>query len=633
MEVNIRRQRKIAQVIKNLSGNKKSLRIDIRELGTNSDCEEIYTTLAANTTAVELRISDRIGSQVIINTEVVSKLIRAFQIKDNLQRLDFTNVNFDNETLCMLADALKSNTLGIRGLGLSSIARAGNNIEEGSVALAKAIAENTVLRSLSINEWDFSIEAIISLAKALGKNTTLKELSFRLKDEGIIAFAEALPVNRTLQEFNLLSSSSSDRVITNLIQSITQHLNIEQFGSFVHLYSRIGVLQTWLSSLLNNHTIKELSLIPDDEINEAGAQMIKTFLLSHSTLQSLRINCPSINNKTVEIIAEALQTSSTLTALSLQNVYIDSEGGEALARALMVNTALQVLSLRYGALTLSALQPLLQALKSNTTLHTLDFCKMPLGDEEICKIADLIKVSTSLRSLNLEYTHISTVGIEALTEALQYNHPLCALNIRSNLMSPTVVIQHAIDKFTVAANALPWAYYVSGFTCSYKDYVISRQAQTLELFKRIVRYQKEKQGHFSLKELEFAQRCLKYIPRLLEDHFRRGEVSEEDQVLIEDFLKQDFHDPLLAFKVMGVYQDWRKEANMFTFLPEVNTTQRILEYLTNEPRPLPLLEVSANAMAIGAAGVCGGVEEASVIDEALAIDVAAWQSLPFGEEM
>ena len=95
-------------------------------------------------------------------------------------------------------------------------------------------------------------------------------------------------------------------------------------------------------------------------------------------------------------------------SLNLRGNEIGQEGAPALAEVLKVNTSLQSLNL--------------QAVNKY----------IRIGQAGAQALAEALKVNTSLQSLNLECNEIDQVGAQALAQALTVNTSLRRLNLRNN---------------------------------------------------------------------------------------------------------------------------------------------------------------------------------------------------------
>jgi hypothetical protein len=604
--------------------------IDALELTT----DDIYTSLAANLSWRFLNIKFS-----IIDAKVATKLMALLRHKDNLLSLNFTIcfTQINDEGYQVIAEALRSNSLTSASLEFSY--NSPNGTGNGELALVNSLAENTTLKRLVI--WEkFQIEIIRALTAALKKNSTIQEIDLFLStgNEGATALSEALSINRSLQKFSLADPTLNDAGVIALANSLQNHPTVNSFSlpTLPNITSK--GFQALLDHLISNTALKKLEMGVD--LDEERAHMLKNFLFSNSVLQDLEISGQIINDQAIQAIAETLTQQAKVSTLILNKAQIQEEGGNALAQALLINTNLQALHLTGKTIiSLSSLRSLTQALTSNKTLHTLNFDGASLGDEGIIEIANLLKVITPLRCLSLKETQMGEEGIKALTAAFYYHPPLCYLEVGDNVFH-TTINKDIIEHFEQAATSLPWGFYVSGFNgtpralFNKEDDILSRQEEMHHIMHKILRYCKRYDSEIkpenivSLKEIKFLQNCVKYVPHFKDTYLTHWGLSEEDQVLLEKFLTQDWLAPSIAFTLMGIYQNWQEidsqgYHNWFSTLPP-DSVKIILAYLANDPQLL-LKAPTATEMAIAAAGVCAIVEEAT--------EVIGWGELPFGEEL
>ncbi|KAK1735826.1 leucine-rich repeat protein [Skeletonema marinoi] len=317
-----------------------------------------------------------------------------------LTTLDLGSDGIGNEGVVALAGALKENTtlttlrLGFNGIG-----------NEGAIALADVLKENTTLTTLRLEDNDIGKEGAIALAEALKENTTLTTLHLKnnkIGNEGAIALADVLKENTTLTTLNLGWNKIGNEGAIALADALKE-----------------------------NTTLTRLEL-EDNEIGKEGAIALADALKENTTLTMLHLKNNYIGKEGAIALAEALKENTTLTMLHLKNNYTGKEGAIALAEALKENTTLTALELRSNEIGNEGAIALADALKENTTLITLNLGWNKIGKEGAIALADVLKENTTLTTLQLGSNKIGKEGAIALAEALKENTTLTTLHLRSN---------------------------------------------------------------------------------------------------------------------------------------------------------------------------------------------------------
>lgn len=120
-----------------------------------------------------------------------------------------------------------------------------------------------------------------------------------------------------------------------------------------------------------NTTLNQLNLMLNNLTSEAVLHLAEA-LKNNTTLKQLNLGVNHLGSKTASYFAEVLKINTTLTQLGLETNNLGSEGALHLAEVLKINTTLNQLNLKYNNLKLESALHLAEALKINTTLTQLD---------------------------------------------------------------------------------------------------------------------------------------------------------------------------------------------------------------------------------------------------------------------
>jgi len=402
-------------------------------------------------------------------TQTLSPEIRKKTIKDvasllannMLTSLEFRS-SLDDDDVIEIAAALKQNT-SLRFLNLSSN-RIGNR---GAIALAEILRENITLTCLKLNYNEEMEDGQEVLIAALKENSTLTELYCQIDHW-------SKPNNYALHNYNTIHIKQA---IQNALA--TGHLILKD----MYLTADFEKLLTpFLSDPENTNKLTSIDF-SGTVLNDEQIQLIANLLRENNSLTEIELYCTGLNDHKIALLAESLKKNNTLTKLNIYRkkeeytsspTHLSSQGENLLAEALKTNTTLfslgetvrmpsnikQHLERNYfkfqnphcldkallearetGILDLNNKitkhefqQQILPFIQQNDLIH-LNLSNNDFGNDEAKMLGDILKNSTSLKSINLQGTHIDAQGLKMITEALQSNSSLHTLNI-DNIITP-----------------------------------------------------------------------------------------------------------------------------------------------------------------------------------------------------
>ncbi|CAF24065.1 DUF294 nucleotidyltransferase-like domain-containing protein [Candidatus Protochlamydia amoebophila] len=327
---------------------------------------------------------------------------------------------------------LYMNDSGTIALGFS---RVGINDKEAEI-IANALALNTALRSLRLQNNQISDRGAEAFARALASNATLKALwldNNQISNEGAEAIAQALASNTALRELYLGNNQISDKGTEAIAQALASNTTLETLWLDNNQISFKGV-KALVQSLAFNTTLKVIHL-NSNKISDEGAEAIAQALASNTTLKILDLGNNQISDKGGKEIGKALAFNTVLRRLYLRNNQISDEGAEAIAQALASNTTLETLWLDNNQISFKGVKALVQSLASNTVLENLSLNGNQISNKGMEALAQALASNRKLREISLNGNQISDEGMEAFARALTSNTALKVLHLGSNQIS------------------------------------------------------------------------------------------------------------------------------------------------------------------------------------------------------
>jgi len=166
-----------------------------------------------------------------------------------------------------------------------------------------------------------------------------------------------------------------------------------------------------------------------NKISAPAMKLLSDALSVNTTLTSLVLRIYSTSDE-MTILAEDIKVNSTLTLIDFFfEDHGDTDAGMiALSNAFMSNTSIQTIRIRGYQSIDPVLTNWADALNVNSTITRFEFDILNIDDNgrmiEVSGMVDLaraIKINTSISYVTIGCSPISTVGLEALTEALKIN--------------------------------------------------------------------------------------------------------------------------------------------------------------------------------------------------------------------
>ena len=124
----------------------------------------------------------------------------------------------------------------------------------------------------------------------------------------------------------------------------------------------------------------------------------------------------------VQQLADSLMVNKTLNDLMFKGNAWGNDAVRILADYLKRSESLSSLNLSFGDIGDAGATALVEVLRTNTTLNSLGLCNNPgIGNSSVISLCEALKVNTTLSSLDLSRTGISDAGVLSLVEVLKTN--------------------------------------------------------------------------------------------------------------------------------------------------------------------------------------------------------------------
>ena len=243
-------------------------------------------------------------------------------------------------------------------------------------------------------------------------------------------------------------TQQSEETAVSIVQSIASIVNetgrtSHKYGSYLkvlhHLINECktcsGDVNTKLACAFGE-SLELVDVVVSYPPISLGKEFIGTFLQAltfNSTVTNLKLLRMILETRVVNPVDEIFNPFSLSSSLFLMKC-IGAEEANSLAQVLRVNTSLSSLDLDDNSIGDKGANSLAHALGVNTCL-SLNLSSNSIGADGACSLAQALMVNTSLSSLGLHSNSIGADGANSFAHALRLNTSLSSLNLSSNSIS------------------------------------------------------------------------------------------------------------------------------------------------------------------------------------------------------
>ena len=325
-----------------------------------------------------------------------------------------------------VADIIKNNGT-LTSLNLSS-----NNIQgtEAGKALGDAVAENTVLKQLDLSKnYCAGAEFANEFAGGLRKNNSLVKFDIsdnHLREEGTMALANALIDNTVMTELNLSrnkmlsnADSTSGKHIKGVI-AIGEAIPTMRLVKFDISENNIRPLGApYLAKALTNHPVmKELNIAGNNLYynDMSGGIAISDAIKTMGALTSLNISKNCIGGPTGWQKGSHVGNGQYKWSRDGRTQILFTNPSNALAKAIQNNGKLTSLNVSDNSLGNQGSEEIAKALGENTVMKNLDMSNNDAGENCAQILAGGVITKGTLEKLNIHNNRIKEDTLRKLTE-------------------------------------------------------------------------------------------------------------------------------------------------------------------------------------------------------------------------
>ena len=394
-----------------------------------------------------------------VQTTTELNLVSALQSITNLRILKFSNCikSYNEETINAISLVISNNST------LWLINLSNNKLRAGTLKIAAALKNLSMIRYLNIRSNLVPEEAADSIASVIKSNTEIEELYLGNNKLG----AGALKIVRALKEVSSLKvldldNNNTSSIIADDLAAVIDHNNLQKLwlanndlrscaSTILQSLSKITTLTElnlsfndmsaevayFLASAIASNTSLEYLLLSDNKFTTSGVVKIAKSLCKLSRLKVLGINNILITKEAADAVVSVISNINTITLLYLGNCYMSDEVANDLAAAIRSNCSLKVLQLKNNQLKTSGVMTICQSLQQLSTLTHFNIRNNRITGEAAECIALVILSNNRIQMLYLgdNILHNKTVVV---IRALQSASSLVVLYLSNMKMTEEV---------------------------------------------------------------------------------------------------------------------------------------------------------------------------------------------------
>ena len=334
---------------------------------------------------------------------------------------------------------------------------------KGGLYIGMGVRDTQGVQKLFLGYNKIEDEGCEFIANGLEKNKSLIELNLEnnnISNKGINALCKNLKKNENLMKINLdgnnITEIDSDFYeLFNWVQEIKISENPLNQSGIVRLFqgSEYNRLFTYLKFKYNseddfhfkcfNENIKNIDLSFNHKINLS----LMNHILSLKNLSKLNLQMNNITDKEIKSIVNFIKDNNTpIKNLILKNNKISSEGSMYISDLIKVSHTLKKLDLSFNELKSEGVKNICNAIiTSNHSLEQLYLNGNKCNDYCSEDIFNLLinSNSTKLKLLSLSSNFFSNKGVDKILSSLRKNHSLKYLSLSENKIDSKAFINLA----------------------------------------------------------------------------------------------------------------------------------------------------------------------------------------------
>ncbi|CAE7855912.1 NLRC3 [Symbiodinium necroappetens] len=400
---------------------------------TDSGAQIIIQALRRSSFYMQVRLEENLQEATLKSLRLANAILAIkFQQKD---KIDLSQAGLGDSDTKALAEVLKSNST------IAEINLDDNKIgDSGAQALAEVFMVHPSIMRISLNANEMGLVGAQALARAIELNPSIKSVELsdsQIGDHGRtmkLAHAISAIKFRERVEVDLTCAGLGDSDAQALAEAIKMGSAIESIDLGSNQIGDVGAqgLAEAFKASPSLHTLR----LRKNRVGDMGAQSIlqaiqdsdsfkQAFLegnqIQENTMKDLELANQISNIKFMEEVQIANVTINikTVRVLTLSCMRLDDSHAEVLAEAIKVSSSIESVDLSSNHIGSVGARALAEALKVTSSVRKIDLSSNYIGDPGGQALAEAVKASPSLQWIDLTFNHMNDKGVKAVSDAIR----------------------------------------------------------------------------------------------------------------------------------------------------------------------------------------------------------------------
>lgn len=328
------------------------------------------------------------------------------------------------------------------------------------ILLGSDLTNSRHLMTLSLDHNQLGVMAARSIGKAVAGSGCIRSVSLRgnqLTDAGGLAIGDGVAQNKTLTNLDLRENAIAGSGSAVVAAAVLGSVSLQTFAEIPLQQLRSGQLESLelKGRALGPTEMRVLAALFSD-----NSSTVELDLSGNALCNVLKTGEGKYTAEGIGEFSKALEVNRSITSLNLKDNSLcgskfktnerNHQGAQFLAEALRHNRTLTEIKLdsnQFGDVGWKAMFEALRDAPENKFV-VWDIASHGITNGVCESIAEYLRTTQTLRTLNLRANNIGAVGAIAIAEALPVNTSLTALDLRLNMLTDAAdkkVVQAALD--------------------------------------------------------------------------------------------------------------------------------------------------------------------------------------------
>ncbi|CAE7598878.1 NLRC3 [Symbiodinium sp. CCMP2456] len=322
--------------------------------------------------------------------------------------------------------------------------------------LAEVLQSNCSVTEINLRHNKIGDVGVQALAEVFKVHCSIKKIDLSWNKVGLVgaqALAKAMEMNPAIKSVELSKCEIGD--LGEKTMKLAHAISAIKFSKGVEVdLSRAGLGDSDAEALAEvikmSSSIESIDL-GSNQIGDVGTQALAEAFKASRSFHTMTLSKNRVGDVGAQAIIQAIQESSACKQAFLEGNQIQEAAMKAVELANQISNIkfreevqignlnieikeVRILTLSCKRLGDSDAEALAEAIKVSPSIESIDLSSNQIGDMGAKALAEACKVSSSIRRIELASNHIGDAGAQAFAEAIRASHSLIYIDLTFNKM-------------------------------------------------------------------------------------------------------------------------------------------------------------------------------------------------------